>query len=208
MERPSGIFWCTACKPLNTVWLIIPDSRGKSHRIVYYTRLIHSYTSTKSCSVTLRDTLRTGARIYDICIYLQWALTGEQPLKLNSRIMSQAQSPPQGSEKRCETCREMRHPIILTFIRPIPETASCSTLQFPPPSSSVLFLIVCGRRCSAMQLKHTRGWKTQLHFWTFCLYQRSNAYHCNPFQQHVQALFVGPVITTAFVAGHRAGSSL
>lgn len=133
MERPSGIFWCTACKPLNTVWLIIPDSRGKSHCIVYYTRLIHSYTSTKSCSVTLRDTLRTGARIYDICIYLQWALTGEQPLKLNSRIMSQAQSPPQGSEKRCETCREMRHPIILTFIRPIPETASCSTLQFPPP---------------------------------------------------------------------------
>lgn len=33
------------------------------------------------------------------------------------------------------------------------------------PSFSVFSLIICGRRCSAMQLKHTRGWKTQLSFW-------------------------------------------
>ena len=171
MERLSGIFWRAACKPLNTVWLIIPDSQGNSDCIVYYPRTTHSLWLKKTAVARWRYRKHTQERGYvhthtstHTHRHTHPTLTGELSLKLTSRKMSQAQSPSQRWQRRWETCKEIRCPIMLTLIRPVPETPPTQILT-PPHHPSVFSLIVCGKRCSTMQLKHTRGWKPRLSFW-------------------------------------------
>ena len=68
------------------------------------------------------------------------------------------------SSERWETVRRNETSCNVDIYQACPRNTSRSSPQFPP-SFCVFSLIVCGRRCSAMQLKHTRGWKTRLVFW-------------------------------------------
>lgn len=160
MERPSGIFWCTACKPLNAVWLIIPNSRGK---ITLHSVLRKTYSLVAAQKLPLHTERHPKNRCKDIWYMhihaastYRWTAT---KAKFKDNESGSVSSAGLGGAARDMQRNETSYNVDVYQAHPRNSLLLNSSIS-PPPSSSVFSLIVCGRRCSAVQLKHTRGWKT------------------------------------------------
>lgn len=123
------VFWC---KPLNTVWLIIPDSEGKPYKPVYNTGIVHSYWHKKNCSCILKiSETYTGAPISPTHTFSthRWVATKAKFKDNESGSVS--------FSKQWETVRDTQRnetSYNVDIYQARPRNTSRSTPQFPSPS--------------------------------------------------------------------------